>query len=764
MHGLPQFIRRKREPTDQPMKRHGVPPSVPPEAAPAGVASRPAKPAVDWLSRQRTLISYRFKHFSALCSRGLNSIRARGLQSTLRKVAERLFPGQRQPYKLLLYRDVSAEARLPPSGLQPKASIIIPVHNQLEYTLTCLHALARSADLTPFEVIVIDDASSDASASVLSTMEGLRYQRNAENCGFIDSCNTGATLAHGEFLIFLNNDTVVQPGWLDALLKTFSSHPDTGLAGSKLVYPDGSLQEAGGLVFSDGSAANLGRNGDPTDPRFNFVREVDYCSGAAIAIRRSLFAELGGFDQRYRPAYYEDTDLAMRVRQHGLKVRYQPASVVVHFEGASSGTDIRSGIKAYQARNREKFAQHWATTLAASHPAPEPAQGDVAAIGSAARARRHVLIIDSYTPTPDRDSGSVRMFELMSLLLEENCAVTFFCQNLAHDGDYTEALQQLGVEVWWRPWIRSVPSWLDKHGARFDVIIVSRHYVLSPLLPLLRKLAPQAHLVFDTVDLHFLREQREAGHTGDATAALQAERTRNVELGLIRAVQTSWVVSSIERELLATMEPSATVAVISNIHRITPDSPGFGERQDLVFVGSFRHRPNVDAAHWLVEEIFPLVRQQLPGVRLHLVGADAPASLSALATQSGVVYHGHVADLDQLLDRTRIGLAPLRYGAGIKGKINQSLARGLPMVATSCAAEGMFLIDGETVLVADAAEQFALAIVRLYGDQALWQGLRAAGLENTRQHFSRDAALKVIRPWLLSVPPRAHDASAPRSA
>jgi GT2 family glycosyltransferase len=696
------------------------------------------------------VLFYQLKHFRVLVNRAISSFRGRGLAATLKIVARRLFPAKRQPFALQLYKDTDQPLKVRfPDVVDPRSSVIIPVHDQLQYTLSCLTSLSQSGDATAFEVILVDDASTDRSAELLPQIEGLRYQRNPENLGFIGSCNAGASLAHGEFLIFLNNDTLVQPGWLDALLATFSSHPNTGLAGSKLAYPDGRLQEAGGIVFSDGSAANYGRNGDPTDPRYEFLREADYCSGAALAIRRSLFAELGGFDSHFAPAYYEDTDLAMRVRQHGLKVRYQPASIVVHFEGASSGTDIRSGTKAYQLQNQKKFAERWAATLASSHSAP---LGDANALSmlraATHRAKSRVLIVDSYTPTPDRDSGSLRMVELMRLLAEEDCAVSFFNQMLAHDGAYTEALQQIGVEAWWRPWVKSVPAWLREHGRRFDAIIVSRHYVLTPLLPLLRKFAPQAQIVFDTVDLHFLREQREAAQAHDESLTQKAARTRRAELALIRSVDNTWVVSAAERELLATLVPAANISVLSNIHRISPDSPGFAEREDLAFVGSFRHPPNVDAACWLAEEILPIVRRELPSIRLHLVGADAPETVLALRHRPGVSFHGHLPELDALLDRTRISVAPLRFGAGIKGKINQSLARGLPVVATSCAVEGMYLRDGDDVLTGDSAEDFAGAIVRLYRDRQLWDRLRNAGLENTQRHFSRDAARQIIRPWL----------------
>lgn len=686
--------------------------------------------------------SYSAARLRALLQRGSRSLKNRGLWHTLQRAAERYRPIRSNATRLELYT-----APVPTSSLQlpqpatPRVSIVIPVYNQLHYSLRCLNSLMHCRDSASFEVIVVDDASSDDTAHKLTQIAGLRYQRNTQNLGFIGSCNAGAQLARGEFLVFLNNDTVVQPGWLDALLATFITHPDTGLAGSKLVYPDGRLQEAGGIVFSDGSAWNVGRFENPYDPRYDFVREVDYCSGAAIAIRRALFDQLDGFDTYYAPAYYEDVDLAMRVRQHGLKVRYQPTSVVVHFEGISSGTDTSQGIKAYQAANQKKFLTRWRETLLHVHPEVH--------IDPACAAKhwttRNVLVIDGYTPKPDRDAGSVRMLELIKLLLEEGCSLSFFTENLAHDGPYSHALQQLGVEVWSRPWADNVARWLSKYAGTLDAIIVSRHFVLAPVLPLLRKYAPQAQIVFDTVDLHFLREQREAENAKNPARILSSAQTRKTELKLIENCDVTWVVSPYEKSLLAELVPKAHVEIVSTIHPVYPDTNGMKGRQDLIFVGSYRHSPNVDAAHWLAEEIFPLILRQRPDIRLHLVGGDASDAMRALGQRPGIVFHGHVPDLEALLDQTRVNLAPLRFGAGVKGKINQSLARGLPMVVTSCAAEGMYLSDGENALIADTPEQFAHAVLRLYEELPLWQQLRAGGLENTRQHFSRDAARETLR-------------------
>lgn len=692
---------------------------------------------------------YHALHLRALINRGFHSLRTRGIRDTWQRLRTRHASQPADEAVPMRQLEADGDLRLQAPPL-PRASIIIPVYGKLDFTMACLRSLARSGDATLFEVIVVDDGSPDDTPHVLPGVPGLRYLRNASNLGFVGACNVGAAIARGEFVVFLNNDTTVRPGWLDALLSTFAKYPDTGLAGAKLVYPDGRLQEAGGMIFADGSGWNYGRFEDPDHPRFGFVREVDYCSGAAIALPRRLFDKLGGFDDHYSPAYYEDTDLAMRVRSEGLKVRYQPAAEVVHHEGVTSGTDTRVGVKRHQITNQAKFLARWRDVLAAEHA---PAGSNANKTSERGRAFK-VLVLDACTPTPDKDSGSLRMTAILRLLRELGCSVVFFPENRAHDGRYTEALQQMGVEAWWHPYLGDIPSWLAEHGPSFDLVIASRHYVIEPVLPLLRTHARRAHLVFDTVDLHYLRELREASHAGNASLQRRAERTRHTELALIGSVDSTWVVSDAELRLLQAELPAANVCILSNIHEVNGPGRPRDERTDILFVGSYRHPPNVDAANWLVGDILPRIRDRLPGVRLHLVGGDAPEDVVALGNQPGVVFHGYVPDLGPLLEGSRIGLAPLRYGAGVKGKVNQALAHGLPVVATSCAVEGMFLADGDDVLVADDSEAFATAVVRLYEDPALWARLAEGGLENTRKHFSSEAARKTLRTLLASLRPR----------
>ncbi|EDN68691.1 glycosyl transferase, family 2 [Beggiatoa sp. PS] len=258
-----------------------------------------------------------------------------------------------------------------PEVQQPSVSIVIPVFNKALYTYNCLLTVQACDQEVSKEVIVINNASSDETSTLLGQINGaFQVINNKENQGFVKACRQGAAVAKGQFILFLNNDTQVMPGWLSKMVNVMAAHPDIGIIGSKLIYPDGRLQEAGGIIFNDASGCNYGRLQEPTLPKFNQSREVDYCSGASLMIRKTLWQQLDGFDMRYAPAYYEDTDLCFATRHAGYKVFYCHDSEVIHHEGITAGTDITSGYKVFQAINRKKFQAKWWHILS-THPSPQ---------------------------------------------------------------------------------------------------------------------------------------------------------------------------------------------------------------------------------------------------------------------------------------------------------------------------------------------------------------------------------------------------------
>ncbi|KAG9611650.1 hypothetical protein KCV01_g2389, partial [Aureobasidium melanogenum] len=314
---------------------------------------------------------------------------------------------------------------------------------------------------------------------------------------------------------------------------------------------------------------------------------------------------------------------------------------------------------------------------------------------------------------------------------------------IADDGRTSTAserrLAELGVRL-----VREHPlRWIARQGAALDVVMLCRLPVADQYVEPVRRHAPKARVVFDTVDLHFVREHRAAEVTGNAALRRQAMRSRRRELAMVNACDVTLVVSDDERQVLARETPAAHVEVVSNIHDVHGRGRGIDGRAGLLFVGGFGHPPNGDAVRWFIAHVLPLVRERDPSIVIHVVGDindDARRSIEG----DGVVVHGRVPDLLPLLEASRLSVAPLRFGAGVKGKVNQAMSHGLPVVMTTIAAEGMHLIDGVDALIADTPDGMADAIMRLYHDEDLWMTLSDAGMDNIRRHFSTGKAAEAL--------------------
>ena len=626
-----------------------------------------------------------------------------------------------------------------PAHEEVEVSIIIPVFNQFQFTHACLASLQSVEERPRFEVIVVDDCSTDETGELVPRMEGVVYLRNETNAGFIASCNRGAEKARGKYLFFLNNDTIVKEGWLTALLDTFTEEPQAGIVGSKLLYPDGRLQEAGGIIWRDASGCNYGKFDDPERPEYNYLREVDYCSAAALMVPKSLFRKLGGFDAKYAPAYYEDSDLSFKVRKAGYKVLYQPLSEVIHYEGATGGTDLSTGTKQHQDINRSTFAETWAAELMT-----KPANGNFTSLQKAQHGKKNVLIIDHHLPMPEKDAGSVRMFYILNILCRLGHRVTFIPDNLADIPPYGDELRKRGIEVVHHPYIKKVRDYLIAHGSGFDAVVLSRCDFARKHIPNVRQHAPQSRIIFDTVDLHFLRGSREADLTRDPEARQRARDKEQLEYALIDQVDETWVTSSVEQRLLREARPDKSIEIVPTIVDVPGSSTPFSLRRDFLFIGGFQHTPNIDAVIFFLEKIYPLVNERLRSAKFYIIGDKAPPEVVALATDN-VIVTGLQPDVRPFFESVKLSIAPLRYGAGIKGKVNLSMGFGVPVVATSLAVEGMALIDHQDILIADEPPDFARAVVELYESEELWNRLSENGIKKTKAHYSISAARKRLR-------------------
>lgn len=634
-----------------------------------------------------------------------------------------------------------------PDAAPPDVSVIIPVHNHFAATHRCLTSLLHHLPTTSMEIILVDDASTDETIFAGPLLSGaVRLHRLARNEGFVAASNAGAALARGRLLLFLNNDTVATPGWLDALADTFAD-PSIGIAGAKLLAPDGRLAECGGILYRNGDAQNWGRGEDPARPEFCFRRRADYVSGAALMLPRPLWDELGGFDPAFAPGYYEDTDLCFRTRAHGRAVVVQPLAQLVHHEGTTSGTDERgSGMKRFQPINRRRFLARWSAEIAR---APAPGDRNVASHQSTRRA----LFIDECVPTPDQDAGSWAAIEHMRSLQRLGYAVSFAASDrLEYAPDYTARLQREGVQCFYAPYHRSIEEVLRGATAPYDLVYLHRLANATRYTALIRERMPGARILYNVADLHHLRTSRQAAVERDPALLEDAARLREAELAAIRAADGVLTHSEAEAILVRTLVPETPVTVLPWTVHPTPVRHPFASRAGLAFIGGFRHQPNVDAALHLARDIMPLVWQRLPGLTLHLVGSNMPDSLRRLQNPR-IRPRGYLPDLDDLFAEIRLTVAPLRYGAGLKGKVLASLAAAIPCALSPTAAEGIELPDPLTAYIASTPETLADAIIALHEDPLANRAAAEAGLAWIAGHCSPARVDTLLRTACETPPP-----------
>ena len=626
---------------------------------------------------------------------------------------------------------------------EPRVSVIIPVYNQLDFTLGCLQSIVEHKSTCSFEIIVADDCSTDDTGDVIPPISGIRYIRNPENLGFIRSCNHASEHARGEFVFFLNNDTQVTAGWLDSLVAVFDQHRDAGIVGSRLLFPDGKLQEAGGIVWDDASGWNFGRLDDPEKPEFNYLKEVDYVSGAALMIRRSLLTTLGRFDERFVPAYYEDTDLAFAVRDAGYKVFMQPRSNIVHFEGVTNGTETGSGIKRYQVENQVKFLAKWQSVLSRDH---FPNAENLFLARDRSRFKTTVLVVDHYVPHYDRDAGSRSTWQYLQLMVSAGFNVKFIGDNFFRHEPYATELENMGIEVLCgNDYAQNWQQWIIDNAPAIDIIYLQRPHISENYIPVINQLEHRPKTIYFGHDLHFLRLERQHEVERDPQLASEAAQWKQREFDIFHQVDLVYYPSEVEVSRIKQEMPQAQVKAIPLYIFEEDGTEDYDpeERKDLLFVGGFNHTPNVDAVKWFIQQVFPQVTASLPDVKLHVVGSNMPADINDLGG-GNVIMHGFLEDeqLDALYSSIRLSVVPLRYGAGVKGKVLESMHKGVPVVTTSIGAEG--IPQAEDCMCVSSIEDYGASVIRLYQDHDELNRMSNSARLLISEHFSLQAASDAI--------------------
>ncbi|MBC7388627.1 MAG: glycosyltransferase, partial [Opitutaceae bacterium] len=515
---------------------------------------------------------------------------------------------------------------------KPVVSIIIPVYNQLAHTLSCLKTISDNNTVN-IEVIVVNDCSTDSTQLILQEISGIKLINNSTNLGFLENCNLAVKESNGEFICFLNNDTQVQIGWLEYLLKVFHDFPDAGGAGSMLIYPDLSLQEAGGLIWKDATGMNVGKFQDVYNPLYRFVRPVDYCSGASLLVRKEDFIKLGLFDPIFKPAYYEDTDLCFSLRSVlNKKIYYHPFSIVIHDEGLSSGTDLNQGVKHNQVLNHTKFKEKWQSVLE-NHPISEG--HDLYKSITRFCGIKTVLVIDSYVPLYDKESGSNRIFCLLKIFKSLNYHVIFLPDDQQKESPYAETLQEMGIDVLYCIDKFQIPviTQLEQRIKDIDVAWICRPELNKKYGTFLKEAGIKT--IYDTVDLHFIRLEREEKITG---INKKWKKVKETEMLLCKKADKIIAITESDRNTLISnkIEPHK-IFTVPNVHIYKNVERTFEERSGLLFIGSYVHTPNEDAVVWLCNEIMPLVWKELPFLKVTLLGSGVTEKVKSLESERVLV-------------------------------------------------------------------------------------------------------------------------------
>lgn len=626
---------------------------------------------------------------------------------------------------------------------EPLVSIIIPVYNQFSFTYKCLQSIKQNSETILYEIIIADDCSTDLTCVMEEKIKNVIRIKTGHNMKFLGNCNNAAKHARGKYILFLNNDTQVQENWLEPLVELLEKDSTIGMVGSKLVYPNGKLQEAGGIIWNDGSGWNYGNRQNPDAPEYNYVRDVDYISGASIMLSLKLWNQIGGFDTLFSPAYCEDSDLAFEVRKAGYRVVYQPKSVVVHFEGISNGTDVKEGVKKYQTDNQIKLREKWKKELASQYTL----ESNIFRARERSMGKKIILFIDHYVPHYDQDAGSKTIFQYLQMFVQKGYIVKFVGDNFYQHEPYTTVLQQMGIEVLYGPYYAShILDWIKLNRREIDFIFMNRPHISIKYIDYVKKYT-NIKVIYYGHDLHFLRNRREYELTGNVKKKKESEEWLEKELYLMKKADISYYPSCIEEQEIHKIDNSIPVKAITAyvFEKFKEQIPmDMSKREGILFVGGFGHDPNLDAVFWFVDEIWPLVRKRV-SINFYIVGSHAPNQIKDLDGKDGIIVKGYISDdeLSRLYEKCKIVVVPLRYGAGVKGKVVEALYNGTPIVTTSVGSEG--IADAEQIMmIEDQPVLFAERIVQLYQDEEKLQAMICKSQEYVKENYSIEAVWNII--------------------
>lgn len=580
----------------------------------------------------------------------------------------------------------------------PKVLLVIDARAGATDLAAQLSALLKDKALGVCEVVILVEEGDRAAVTGV--------ERHLCRGSIVEALNLLARSTSADVIVYNPAFAIMTPGSVASLAETLLAKARVAIVGPKLVDLESCEVISAGMNFVDGSLQPCGAGADVEDYRYSSLADVDYVPSCTLAVNRTAFLDAGGLTETISGLEAAVGDLTNRLKQNGWQIKCQRQAVAVVDLATSPLPEIQSDI-----------------SIKASD-------------GSSLKPK--ILFIDAFTPTPDQDSGSNDIVNFMKIFIDFGYQVTFMpALSLASAGRYTDGLRAEGVICVSSPVFVMAERYLQEHAAEFNVIFAYRGSIAARFVDLVRRVAPNTKFVFDTVDLHFLREERQAEIEKSNQKLVEAQRTKQIEIGVMRKADRTIVLSKVEQEIATRLVPNAAISLIPIVREVPGRLAPREERSSVLFIGGFAHFPNVDAILWFVSNVWPIVRCRLPHARLKIVGSQITPDIAALENaEAGVEVLGFVENVEPLMASSLMSVAPLRYGAGVKGKVVSSLCYGLPCVATSVAVEGMGIGEHDGVIVADDPERIADGIVALHQQADLWSLLSDGGVSFAHANFS----------------------------
>jgi GT2 family glycosyltransferase len=621
----------------------------------------------------------------------------------------------------------------------PVVSIVIPVAGQSHLTLGCLETIQTHTS-SKLEILVVDSSDDSRTQELLAKTTGITSIRMPGNRNFSRACNAGAKKARGTFLLFLNNDTILLPGAIDSALRCHRTHKHCGAVGAKLVRPDGLIQEVGSFILPNGGTVGRGRGTDTAYPSFNETIAVDYCSAAFLLTKRSIFDEVGGFDERFDPAYYEDVDYCIRLAKAGYQVFVAPTAEVLHLERGTS--EKMYDVDNLMARNRGIFQEIHPEYIPQSGITPaSPLQPGVKT-NTRDKHEETILVIDDRVPHPHEGQGQGRALLLLNTLLEMGFKVAWYPAHGVRSTDAPPKMSNVSV-VCPKPKEPSL-EFLRRVMPQFPTVLVSRSHHMEQVQLALRSM-PQKNCAPRVIyDAEAVQAKREI-------LRFQLQRDRQLTDSEIEAIVCNEVIVARDADaIIASSQDEASIFcdfgfkspfILSHGIRPSPSKAPFEQRTHLLTIGPMlsTDTPNSDGVEWFMDEVMPHIvsRLRTSKISLHVAG---DCRVPALSAREGLqlILLGRLADLSLAYERYRVFVAPTRFSAGIPLKVIEAAAHGVPAVVTPLIAHQLGWSHGNEVLVGSSPSDFAEQCANLYSKKELWERIRSNAVERVRNQFSME--------------------------